>query len=187
MKIGSFVTHHNVPFTHTNEVIGLIREHCPYVDRVTIEIDDGLPSRHYPNAKYCNCLQGIVVRAYYEKPVIGRNIFGERICTSGIKLRIHDQVDGQGIHQFEMSIHGIGRYFSKGARELEIIELRRYGDYFGYQYNTDLQELGWANIGRFFRNFITLRKISLKEQQKVMEAFGITCEVDLINMASKEC
>ncbi len=172
MKIDSFVADHNVPFTHTDEVITLIKENFPAVKEIKVEVVNGKPSKEYPNAN-CNYLMGIKVFSYFENTIVGRNINGDRICISGIKFYLCERVDKDGIHQYSMNISGIGRYFPCGCSDLSIIEVRdsRRNFYGSYQYNTNLEDLCWEQINRFFATFTTLQKTTKGQLKKIVESF----------------
>lgn len=170
MKIDTFFGKSNIPFTtaEIDKVINLVTKHFPFAP--TIKVEEVTEDK----AEY---LIGIKIRAYYETPVIGYNERGERIATAGIKLSLHhrigdDEMGEKGMQQYNMSVHGIGRYFEAGGHELCIIEPRpdRY-TYLGYQYDTELEEFDWEGLSHFFKKFTTMRRMTKGQTTKVLEAF----------------
>lgn len=172
MKIGDFVSDHNVPFTRTNEVIALIKENFPAVKEIKVEVVDGKPSKAYPNAD-CNCLMGIRVFSYFENPIVGRNISGDRICISGIKFYLREQVNKDGVHQYCMDISGIGGYFPCGCSDFSVIEVRdgKRNYYGSFQYDTNIEKLGWEEISKFFTTFTTMQRSTKGQLKKIVESF----------------
>lgn len=172
MKLKSFIGDHNVPLQteHIREVIGIIRKNFPYVNKIKTVVDYGDASSQYPNAK-CNCLRGVKFYCYFDNIVLGRNWYGDRICTSGIKFTLREQVDKNGVHMFDMGIYGIGRYFPSGGRDLSIIEVRPFDGYKGCQYDTDFAQFDWDGIKRFFEYFLSIEEPTKAKLRGIVRAF----------------
>ena len=171
MKIGTFVNDHHIPMTQTevDEAKNLILsafEKYGFKLKEFENVTEPYVSKEYPNAK-CGYLD---ISANFtlisEKgEILGRNYQNGRIHFKSVTIKVSNQVDKDGAHQYELWTTCEGREIPYGCREVSPISVKNHFDY-----NTELSELGFEAIAKDLYNKTSLVRQTKRQLEKISAA-----------------